>query len=340
MSIVGIESAVYGVEDLALGTQFYENFGLPLRVKEPHQTVFQLEEGSRIILRKIDDPSLPAANFEGSGVRETFWGVDSQTELDAFAADLAKDHELTKDPDGTLHFRTDCGIAMGLRYFQRRKVAYVPDPINAPDNITRLNTLRKWRTRARPKVIVHIVFSVRDPDASWPFFRDRLNFRLSDISKGLGVFGRADGCSQHHTIFFLRCDAFDPKGTPGFDHICYGVEDIDELMTGFNYMERHGWKSLLGVGRHRISSGLFCYLENPCGGRAEYGADIDCLDDNWIPRVWEMNFGAFNWTSRAFEFLPTDVAWDMVMHPDYTPARTAPPEAPVYSEEVLMARVR
>lgn len=324
MPIGGVESAIYGVADLQASATFYDDFGLQAIKRTADEVIYRLEEGSRIILRKIDDPSLPPPHYEGSGVRETFFGIDSREELELYEADLRRDREVRRDADGTLHFRTDCGIPIGLRYFERKKVVYSPDPVNAPDNIKRLNQHRRWRVRAMPKTINHIVWRVKDIDASFAFFRDRLHFRMTDYQLKAGIFGRAPGANQHHVVYFQKFDVL-PPFTPGFDHVCYGVEDIDEVYAGWNYMERRGWKNPLGgVGRHRVASALFCYLDAPCGGKAEYGADTDYLDDNWVPRIWEAQFAGFMWTSRILPHLPEEVEWQVKFDPTGLPKGTIP----------------
>jgi catechol 2,3-dioxygenase-like lactoylglutathione lyase family enzyme len=341
MPICGVERAIYGVEDLEASRRFYDDFGLQIESASSSEIVYRLEEGSRVVLRLASDPSLPAPHYAGSGVRETVFGVDTQAEIDAFQADLARDRPVNRDDDGTIHFTSDCGIPLALRVFGRKKVLYSPDPVNAPDNIKRLNQHRRWRVRALPKTINHIVWRSMDIEASWAFFRDRLNFRLSDVQVDAGIFGRAPGVNQHHLIYFQRYNALGPPPhSAGFDHICYGVEDIDEVYAGWNYMERRGWKNPLGgVGRHRIASALFCYLEAPCGGNAEYGADTDYLDDSWVPRVWAANFGGFMWTSGVLPFLPEEVEWKVTFDQSKLPKgevpakSNAPAPAPSLSPE-------
>ena len=163
---------------------------------------------------------------------------------------------------------------------------YSPDPVNAADNVKRLNQHRRWRVKARPKTINHVVWRVQNFEDSWVFFRDRLGFKLSDFQIDAGIFGRSPGTSQHHVVYFQQFDVLGPPPhRTGFDHVCYGVEDVDELFAGWNYMAAAGWGNPFGgPGRHRIASAMFCYLFAPCGGMAEYGADTDYLDDNWVPR--------------------------------------------------------
>lgn len=335
MPIGGVERLIYGVEDLAASTRFYDDFGLQAIKRTDSETIYRLEEDSRIILRKIDDPSLPAPHFEGSGVREAFFGVDTREELDAYAARIGVDREVRRSEDGdAIHFLTDCGIPLGLRIWTRRKVLYSPDPVNAPDNVKRLNQHRRWRVRAHPKTINHVVWRVADIHRSFAFFRDRLDFRMSDYQVDTGIFGRAAGANQHHVVYFQRFDALGhPPFTTGFDHVAFGVEDIDEIYAGWNYMERRGYTNPLGgVGRHRVASALFCYFDAPCGGMAEYGADTDYLDDNWVPRIWEARFGGFLWTSRVLPFLPEELPWDVTFDATKLPTGEIPgPSLPLIS---------
>ncbi|KAE8759253.1 VOC family protein [Paraburkholderia madseniana] len=314
MPIIGIKSLVYGVEDVALSTRFFSDFGLPLIAGDDQNSTFQLEEGSSVVIRQLADPLLPDSALIGPGVREVVWGVDSADELDALVADLSRDRDVTTTRDGVAHFLSDCGLPLGLQVFDRKSVVYAPDAVNAPGVVRRLNTHRKWRTRARPKVIQHVVFAVKDFRKSFEFFRDRLHFRLSDYQHHFGIYCRAEGNNCHHNLFLLNANLpqLGMDGKPKFDHANFGVEDIDEIMTGANYMERKGWaKSEWGLGRHRIDSALFYYFPCPAGGEAEYGADGDYIDDNWIPREWPVPLFAFaHYVHNLPAWLQERPAWE------------------------------
>lgn len=326
MAINGIETLRYGVEDLALCTRYFDDFGLPLREQSSGNSVFELEEGSKVELRHIADRSLPDSKIEGIGAREVIWGVDTEANLERLVDGLKRDREVRRDGDGTAHFVCDDGVAFGLRVFRKTPVVSAPDPINAPGKVNRLNQHRKWRTRARPKTIQHVVFSSTDPQKSFEFARDRLGFRLTDISRGLGYFARCDGAHDHHNIFWINANwpGAGLEGKVRFHHANFGVEDIDEIMVGANFMERAGWaKSHNGLGRHRIASALFFYLPCPAGGEAEYGADSDFLDDNWVPRVWNPAFGIAHFMHNLPPFLKDAPAWDVQFAEGYTPARAA-----------------
>lgn len=313
MAIIGIESLVYGVGDVAESARFFTDFGLAPDASEEGVACFSLPEGSRVILRHRDDPALPASSIEGDGVREVVWGVRDAGSRDVLAKGLATDRDVRTDPDGTAHFVADFGVPMALRVFEKRAVITAPDPLNSPGNVNRLNQHRKWRLRAKPKVIAHVVFAVPGYEAGYAFMRDRLNFRLSDSQKGFGKYLRADGTTQHHNLLLLNANAPVPDmdGKLRFHHANFGVEDIDEIMVGANHMMRRGWDaSHQGLGRHRIDSALFYYIPSPAGGEAEYGADSDAVDDGWVPRHWTNPlFGYAHFVSNLPPFLLDEPEW-------------------------------
>lgn len=315
MAIIGIESLIYGVDDVQLATRFFEDFGLPLAETTNRLSRFVLDEGSQVVVRHKGDPSFRPTVMEGSGVREVVWGVDTPQALEALVAGLATDRDVQRDSDGTAWFTADFGIPMGLRVFARRPVVYAPDPVNAPGRVNRLNQHRKWRERARPKIISHVVWAIPDYDEGFGFMRDRLRFRLSDHQRGLGNYMRADGSNNHHNLFLLNANAHLPgmDGKPRFHHANFGVEDLDEIMAGANYMTRKGWEpSHLGLGRHRIDSALFYYLPCPAGGEAEYGTDSDYVDDNWVPRDWvNPMFGYASFVHNLPPFFHEPPSWDV-----------------------------
>jgi catechol 2,3-dioxygenase-like lactoylglutathione lyase family enzyme len=110
MSILGIESAIFAVDDMAENTRFWSDFGLPLVSSSAAEAVFELASGSKVILLNHGDPRLPAVDpFKGNGVKETIWGVDTAENLKKLVAGLATDRVVTHDADGTAHCVADDG---------------------------------------------------------------------------------------------------------------------------------------------------------------------------------------------------------------------------------------
>ncbi len=322
MAILGVQSVIFGVDDLQQCAKFWTDFGLQPLSHTETESVFEVATGSQIVVRRRWDPSLPTAYADKPGIRETIWGVDTQDSLERLVADLSRDRPIQRDADGTVHFLADDGMPLGRRVWHKRAVVSQPDPVNAPGRIQRLNQHRKWRRRALPKTINHVVFFVKDYVASLEFFINRLGFRYTDHSRGAGAFARADGTNEHHSIFFVSTALPMAPDNPGFMHLAFGLEDIDELMLGVNQMEARGWKNTGpnttgGLSRHRISSAIYYYFDNPNGGEAEYHVDTDYLDDNWVPRVWDWKFGSLLWATYTPPFWRgANIEWDMKFDAD------------------------
>ncbi|MFM6853229.1 MAG: VOC family protein [Sphingopyxis sp.] len=324
MSILGIESVLFAVDDMDENRRFWVDFGLPLVSASDDETVFQLASGSRIILLNHGDARLPSPDpFPGAGAKETVWGVDTVENLERLVAGLATDRPVRRDDDGTAHCLADDGQPIALRLWAKQPVVAHASPVNTPGNTPRFNQHRIWRQRAIPKTINHIVFFSPDYVGSFEFYRDRLGFRYTDHSRGSGIFARADGTNEHHSIFWVNCDLPIAPDYFKFMHIAFGCDDIDEVMLGANIMEHRGWKNTTmntqgGISRHRISSAIYYYCEMPGdAGEAEYHADTDYLDDNWVPRAWDFKFGSLLWSNNAPPiFRGDDIPWDMVFDKD------------------------
>ena len=65
------------------------------------------------------------------------------------------------------------------------------------------------------------------------------------------------------------------------------MRDIHEVFGGGMRIDRCGWETQLGPGRHPVSSAYFWYFQNPAGALIEYYADEDVLTPEWQPREFE-----------------------------------------------------
>ena len=316
MGILGIETVVYCVNDVAKSADFFDDFGLRRYEETGAQLRFRLPDHSNVIVRSAKSDPVVGSQIEGIGVHEVIWGVDSEMDLERLVKRVATDRQLRRDADGSAHFIADGGLPMGLRVWRDfRAICTSVDPINSPGNINRLNTHRKWIARAYPKRMMHVVYLVPAVERCADFMIERLDFRLSDRQRGMGMYLRCDGATDHHNIFFFDSNSPMSAGANGatrFNHVNFVVTDLDEVMVGKNYMERRGWaRSIWGLGRHRIGSALFHYIPCPAGGEAEYGADGDQLDDNWVPRDWDAMFGFAHWTHDMPEFFREGHDWSV-----------------------------
>lgn len=288
MTIVRIESLVYGVEDLDAGARYFEDWGLQAVERGARGAEFSLPSGQTILLRPVADKSLPATAENASTLREIVWGVDTARSLERIGAELARDREVKAGADGTLHTRDESGFAIA---FRRSAAGAGKKSAGKKAGPSRMNRPFDPERRARPRRIGHVVYCVTrsDLEKATAFYVERLNFRLSDGTPG-GNFMRCQGTHDHHSLFLLS-----RPDRRAFDHVAFEVRDIDEIMLGGKYMMGRGWKPNTSVGRHILGSNLFWYFHNPCGGRTEYYADMDQMDDKWKPRIWETHPGYAMW---------------------------------------------
>ena len=91
MAINGIESVLYGVNDVAECTRYFVDFGLHLVSQSPDFAHFRLDEGSNVFIRHIGDKAIPQSCLVGTGACEVTWGVDRQESFDALIKDLQQD---------------------------------------------------------------------------------------------------------------------------------------------------------------------------------------------------------------------------------------------------------
>lgn len=315
MPLTGLAEVIFAVEDVARCASYFQDFGLTLLEQSATHARLEVLSGQRVTLYPLGDARVPPSELTGPGVHEAIWAVPDAADMETLIADLSRDHDVRRDEDGTAHFVTAFGQAIGLRHFTMRPFASPTSPTNSPGHINRLNAPRKWMDRAIPKTISHVVWGLLDVDEALAFYTTRLGFRLTDMQKGIGCYIRCGRSSNHHNMALASADLpqFGFTGKFQFHHINFGVTDVDEIMAGKNYLERRGHDtSGMGLGRHRISSELFLYLKSPAGGEIEYGADCDQMDDHWRPRLWGASFAAFYWVHNQPEFLKAaEPDWDV-----------------------------
>jgi catechol 2,3-dioxygenase-like lactoylglutathione lyase family enzyme len=247
---------------------------------------FEALDGSGVVLRLASDTSLPIANVSGATGRETIWGVRDKNALEEIGAELSKDRQVRRDTDGVLHTTDDEGLAIAFRVTQRHGYAATPKPFNVPGFAPArgINHRVDFVKPGQARQVGHIVFWSGDPDRSMRFYVDRLGFRVTDhVGHKQGVFLRAAGSHDHHNLFFIgRSDA-----KVSFQHLECHYGDFQEVMIGGSILDRKGWKTARGPGRHILGSNYYWYFQTPMGGAFELSADMDQVDDNWVPGEWD-----------------------------------------------------
>jgi catechol 2,3-dioxygenase-like lactoylglutathione lyase family enzyme len=284
MDIVGVDQAIFGVEDLEAARRFCRDYGFTELSHGATGADFEALDGTSVALRLATDPGLPRAPVKGSTGRETVWGVRDKAALDQIGAELSSDRQVSRDAAGVLHATDDDGLAIAFRVTQRHAYKAEPKPFNVPGlPPARAINSRAPYERGNPRTLGHIVFWSDDPDRSMKFYLDRLKFRMTDhVNNKQGVFARAGGSPDHHNIFFIGR----PDATPSFQHLECHFGDFQEVVCGGMYLNQQNWKTARGPGRHVLGSNYYWYFVTPLGGALELSADMDQLDDNWVPGEW------------------------------------------------------
>jgi hypothetical protein len=304
MTINRIETVTYGVDNVADGIRYFTDWGLETVDTGKSGATFRTPENQFIHVRARTDASLPSApDGDRSTAREVMWGVDDTAALQALGAELSKDRDVCTDADGSLHTHDENGFAIGFRLEDRRPSSAAPSPVNFNERVERLNSEVKPGGRAHPIRLGHVVYNSARAlgDAPSDFYLNRLGFRLSDRTLDGGDFMRCAGSKDHHTLFLTR-----RQEKASFNHIAFEVRDFDEIMVGGTFMKAQGWAQETVAGRHILGSNMYWYFRNPCGGNTEYFADMDRMDDDWKPRVWEKNPGFSLWTVEGTTNLPAN----------------------------------
>ncbi len=282
MSIERIESVVYGVDDLDECTRFFVDFGLELQEHSAVRSVLTTQIGQTIVLRPLDDPELPPPFESGSGIREVVWGVDSQESLDALVDELRTDRAVHVAPDGVAHTIDETGLGVGLAVTDPIHQDYDPRKYNSSGRVERWNESHGPIPNVRPIRVCHVAMNIpkEGRQAAADFYLNRLNFRATDIVEPMGVFMQVEGDDDQHN--FLLCHRPDRAGT---NHTSYEVSGFDDVIEGGNHMIEKGWREARRLGRHTVGSNVFRFIHNPAGGRVEYAADMDRVDDAYGPNV-------------------------------------------------------
>ncbi len=284
MTITRVERVVYGVADLGECTRFFEDFGLE-RVQAGNQpgTRFTTQTGQVIELRPVDDPLLPPAVESGPTIRKVVWGVDSSEALGELAAELSSDRDITA-ADDEVHTVDEAGFGVGLAVSAPKPWHGDYPGLNRPGAATRWNQPVQHPGRVRPIRLCHVALNIpkAGKEQTVAFYTERLGFVPTDRVRDVGVFMRAPGDTDHHTLLLgHRADR------AGVNHTAYEVATVDEVIVGANDMIDRGWPEARRLGRHTIGSNFFRFIHAPCGGRVEFASDMDRVDDGYGPRDHE-----------------------------------------------------
>jgi hypothetical protein len=298
MTVMRVERVVYGVADLGECARFFGDFGLaPLGGDGPGAR-FGTRAGQVVELRRADDPSLPPPLEDGPTLREVVWGVGTAAALAELAAGLAADREVRRS-GGEVHTVDETGFGVGLAVSSpgpAPAAATAYPGANRTGAVTRLNQPLRPPGRVRPLRLCHVALNIPKAgrERAAAFYTGRLGFVPTDRVRDMGVFMRCPGDFDQHTL--LLCHRPDRAGV---NHTAYEVANVDEVIVGANDMIDRGWREARRLGRHTVGSNIFRFIHAPCGGRVEFAADMDRVDESYGPNDYEENPPHHLWTLKT-----------------------------------------
>jgi catechol 2,3-dioxygenase-like lactoylglutathione lyase family enzyme len=131
------------------------------------------------------------------------------------------------------------------------------------------------KTPIRIRKIGHVVFSVKDIEASTKFWTEIMGFRVSDRNEQGMVFFR--NATDHHTIALAPAnkDGEGPQhGNPGFHHIAFEVATVSELFKIRDFIRSNGLK-IIYEGRRGPGGNPGVEFVSPDGFQVEVYAAMD-----------------------------------------------------------------
>jgi catechol 2,3-dioxygenase len=256
--IEGLRSVALYVPDLAQAEKFYTEVWRLEVAHRGDEVLYLRGSGSDAYLLALhqggDLPQIRQLTLRARS-REALEEIRARVPA-AGGSILAEPHELTRDPAGGigLKIRDSHGrVFQVVHGDERRLAAFVKD---------------------RPQRLTHIVLNSHAVDETQAFLQEALGFRLADRTVAIAFMN----CNNdHHTL------AVGVSDNDALNHIAFLMPDGDSVMRGGGRMRDAGFPVQWGPGRHGPGNNLFNYFIDPFGVVIEYTAEVEQVDDSYLP---------------------------------------------------------
>lgn len=115
----------------------------------------------------------------------------------------------------------------------------------------------------------HVVLQTDRHAETEKFFREELNFKVSDRIEGAVTFMRCFPNPLHHSFGLSHGTAC------RLHHVNFMVTDIDDIGRALHRLQRNGVRIVFGPGRHPPSESIFLYFLDPDGMTVEYSFGME-----------------------------------------------------------------
>ncbi|MDF0600173.1 VOC family protein [Psychromarinibacter sp. C21-152] len=237
----------------------------------------QVDRGGRAMAFRMDDrmQRLMVSDEEGETLAFMGWEVERAADLDAYAAQLEAAGTEVHAGDAAL---ADRRLVDGLIWFHDpmgNRVELVHRPMVTADPFVPGRPIQGFRTG--PYGMGHAVLHVEDIDAMLPFYRDLLDFRVSDygLSPYPLYFFHVNG--RHHSFAMVG------SGKRGFHHFMVEYQNLDDVGQGYDLALDREDGIAYTLGRHTNDWMTSFYANSPSGFFVENGWGGRVID----PATWE-----------------------------------------------------
>ncbi|AZG06930.1 glyoxalase [Pigmentiphaga sp. H8] len=256
--IEGLRSISLDVPDLAKAEAFY--------TKVWRLSVAERGNGALYLRGTGQDAYLLAlhAGRHDAGMRHVTLRARSAAALEAIAAAAGKAGGAIVQPPRSLDDPAG-GVGLTIRDPHGRRFQIVHgDARHAGD-----------APQDGPMRLAHVVLNSSAPDATRQFLEQVLDFRLIDLTAAIAFMN----CNRdHHTIGVGLSD------NDALNHVAFFMPDGDTLMRGGGRLKDAGYPIQWGPGRHGPGNNLFNYFIDPFGVVIEYTAEVQQVDNSYLPR--------------------------------------------------------
>lgn len=128
-------------------------------------------------------------------------------------------------------------------------------------------------TVTRIQRLGHVVFNTPQAAQAVAFWRDVLNFRVSDAVGEMITFMRCWPSPWHHGIGIAQSDRH------SLHHVNYMVTEIDDIGRALSRLRKAGAPVVFGPGRHPASDSVFLYFLDPDGLTMEYSFGMEAFPE-------------------------------------------------------------
>ncbi|MGY8682112.1 hypothetical protein Q2941_30700 [Bradyrhizobium sp. UFLA05-153] len=133
MKIVGVDSLIFGVDDVAGSARLLTDYGLTPMQSSESGGRFEAIDSTSVVIAHESDASLPAPPSLGCRLRKTMMGVANTATLEAIAAEFCRDRDVHYLDDGSIESIDDANFAIGFQVSVRREFVLQGEFSNAPE---------------------------------------------------------------------------------------------------------------------------------------------------------------------------------------------------------------